>query len=86
MGKYGHDGQDKRMDKGRIRGLIMNLEQEESHREFCKDILKRIEALEERVDRLPCDHVGFPIDEGYELDEDDYEVQVDTCRNCGERV
>ena len=29
---------------------------------------------------------AFTIDEGYELDENDWEVQVDTCRNCGERV
>ena len=49
-------------------------------------MLQRIEALEERVARLPCDHVEFPIDEEYELDEDGFEVSVNLCRNCGERV
>lgn len=50
------------------------------------ELLRRIEALEERVARIPCDHVGFQIDEEYELDEDDYEVSVNICRNCGQRV
>ena len=49
-------------------------------------MLQRIEALEERVSRLPCDHVEFPVDEEYELDEDGFEVSVNLCRNCGERV
>jgi|TARA_R110000824_G_scaffold14826_2_gene62734 hypothetical protein len=51
-----------------------------------EEMLKRIEALEERVSRLPCDHAGFPIDEEYELDADDFEVSVNICRNCGQRV
>jgi hypothetical protein len=50
------------------------------------EMLHRIEELEARVARLPCDHVEFPIDEEYVLDEDDFEVQVNICRNCGERV
>ena len=54
--------------------------------ELMVDMLHRIEELEERVSRLPCDHVGFPLDEGYELDEDDFEVRVEYCRNCGEVV
>ena len=54
--------------------------------ELMVDMLQRIEALEERVSRLPCDHVGFPLDEGYELDEDQCEVRVEYCRNCGEVV
>tara|TARA_B110001454_G_scaffold1773_1_gene1642 strand:- start:684 stop:893 length:210 start_codon:yes stop_codon:yes gene_type:complete len=59
---------------------------EDKTKELLNDMLHRIESLEERVARLPCDHVGFPIDEGYDLDEDDFEIRVETCRNCGERV
>jgi|TARA_R110000851_G_scaffold50461_1_gene120468 hypothetical protein len=61
-------------------------EQEDPYSELYREILQRIEALEERVARLPCDHVGFPIDEEYELDEDDFEVSVNICRNCGKRL
>ena len=59
---------------------------EDKIKEFLNDIFHRIESLEERVSRLPCDHIGYPIDEGYELDDDDFEIRVETCRNCGERV
>ena len=51
-----------------------------------KEILNRLDIIEERLGRLPCDHVGFPIDEDYELDEDDFEVSVNLCRNCGDKV
>ena len=54
--------------------------------ELMVDMLHRIEELEERVSRLPCDHIEFPLDEGYELDEDNNEVRVLYCRNCGEVV
>tara|TARA_R110000824_G_scaffold773_3_gene4788 strand:- start:178 stop:387 length:210 start_codon:yes stop_codon:yes gene_type:complete len=59
---------------------------EDKTKELLNDMLHRIEALEEQVSRLPCDHIGYPIDEGYELDDDDFEIRVETCRNCGERV
>jgi hypothetical protein len=44
--------------------------------------------LEERVARLPCDHVGFPHDEEWITDDDPdgFEISVDICRNCGERI
>ena len=58
----------------------------DTYDELIVDILQRIEALEERVSRLPCDHIEFPLDEGYELDEDNNEVRVLYCRNCGEVV
>jgi hypothetical protein len=61
-------------------------EREDPYREICNDMLRRIEVLEEKVERIPCDHFGFPIDEGYDLDEDDNEIRVDLCRNCGERI
>jgi hypothetical protein len=61
-------------------------EHEDPYNELFAEILHRIEALEQRVERLPCDHIGFPLDEGYELDEDDFEVRVEYCRNCGEIV
>jgi len=54
--------------------------------ELLNDMLHRIEKLEEQVSRLPCTHIGYPIDEGYELDEENFEIRVETCRNCGERV
>jgi len=54
--------------------------------EFEADVFKRLEALEQRVERIPCDHVEYPLDEGYELDEDGDEVRVVYCRNCGETV
>ena len=38
---------------------------EDKIKEFLNDIFHRIESLEERVSRLPCDHIGYPIDEGY---------------------
>ena len=59
---------------------------EDKTKELLNDMLHRIEALEEQVSRLPCDHIGYPIDEGYELDDDDFEIRVEICRNCGERV
>ena len=59
---------------------------EDKTKELLNDMLHRIESLEERVSRLPCDHIGYPIDEGYDLDDDDFEIRVETCRNCGERV
>ena len=46
----------------------------------------RIKALEERVARLPCDHFGFPHDVEYDLDEDEFEIEVTICRNCGEHL
>tara|TARA_R110000787_G_scaffold164229_1_gene277334 strand:+ start:671 stop:817 length:147 start_codon:yes stop_codon:yes gene_type:complete len=48
--------------------------------------MERIEALERRVARLPCDHVGFPIDEEVELDEEGFEGIFNFCRNCGKQV
>ena len=66
--------------------MSMNPEQEDPYSDLYREMLQRIEALEERVSRLPCDHVEFPIDEEYELDEDGFEVSVNLCRNCGERV
>jgi len=54
--------------------------------EFHRSLMERIEALERRVARLPCDHVGFPIDEEAELDEEGFEGIFNFCRNCGERV
>ena len=59
---------------------------EDKTKELLNDMLHRIEALEEQVSRLPCDHIGYPIAEGYDLDADDIEIRVETCRNCGERV
>ena len=66
--------------------MSMNPEQEDPYSELYREMLQRIEALEERVSRLPCDHIEFPLDEGYELDEDNNEVRVLYCRNCGEVV
>jgi len=66
--------------------MSINEDQEDPYSELYSEMLRRIEALEERVARLPCDHVGFPIDEEYELDEDDFEVSVNICRNCGKRL
>mgnify|MGYP003114241688 CR=1 FL=1 len=66
--------------------MSMESDQEDPYSELYREMLQRIEALEERVARLPCDHVGFPIDEEYELDADDFEVSVNLCRNCGKRV
>jgi len=54
--------------------------------EFYRSLMDRIEALERRVGRLPCDHVGFPIDEEMELDEEGYEGIFNFCRNCGQQV
>jgi len=59
-------------------------DQEDPHNELFSDIFKRLEALEKVVERIPCDHVEYPLDEGYELDEDGDEVRVLYCRNCGE--
>jgi hypothetical protein len=59
---------------------------EDKTEELLNDMLHRIETLEEQVSRLPCTHIGYPIDEEYELDEDNFEIRVETCRNCGERV
>tara|TARA_R110000765_G_scaffold407468_1_gene504820 strand:- start:386 stop:580 length:195 start_codon:yes stop_codon:yes gene_type:complete len=64
----------------------MSEQEEDPYSELYREMLQRIEALEERVERLPCDHIGFPIDEDYELDEDEFEVRVEICRNCGEKV
>ena len=61
--------------------MSMNPEQEDPYSELYREMLQRIEALEERVARLPCDHVEFPVDEGYEIG-----VIINTCRNCGEKV
>ena len=54
--------------------------------EFFKSLADRIESLEMRVARLPCDHVGFPIDEEVELDEEGFEGIFNFCRNCGQSV
>tara|TARA_B110000438_G_scaffold242715_2_gene242410 strand:+ start:28496 stop:28684 length:189 start_codon:yes stop_codon:yes gene_type:complete len=59
-------------------------------RELPQNILERIEALESEVieikERLPCDH-NFPHDKTDVWDnEEDCEVMIDMCRNCGERV
>tara|TARA_R110000803_G_scaffold120889_1_gene188989 strand:- start:106 stop:285 length:180 start_codon:yes stop_codon:yes gene_type:complete len=54
--------------------------------EFFKSLVDRIESLERRVARLPCDHVGFPIDKEVELDEEGFEGIFNFCRNCGQSV
>jgi|TARA_R100000951_G_scaffold33436_1_gene28325 hypothetical protein len=47
-------------------------------------LLKRVSDLEDKVDRLPCFHNGYPIDDGYEYDhEEQCEIPVSRCRNCG---
>lgn len=53
------------------------------------NIESRVTALEQLISKLPCstfNHHDFTVDEEYELDEDGYEVSVNICRNCGERV
>jgi|TARA_R110002051_G_scaffold7360_3_gene33735 hypothetical protein len=50
-----------------------------------KEILNRLDIIEERLGRLPCDHIGFPIDEDYEFDGES-ENRVEVCRNCGDKV
>ena len=56
--------------------------------DFEHELLHRIDLLEERIARLPCDHVGFPHDEEWITDDepDGFEISVDICRNCGERI
>ena len=56
--------------------------------DFEHQLLHRVDLLEERVARLPCDHVGFPHDEEWITDDDPdgFEISVDICRNCGERI
>lgn len=53
------------------------------------DLHNRITALEEVISEIPCrifNHHNFPIDEEYELDEEGFEVCINVCRNCGEKV
>ena len=59
-------------------------DQEDPYKELFTDVFKRLEALEKVVERIPCDHVEYHLDEGYELDEYNNEVRVLYCRNCGE--
>ena len=53
-------------------------------------VIERLEKLEEDVrfllDEMPCSH-KFPHDEVESWDnEEDCEIMIMTCRNCGERV